>query len=518
MGPKARPAPKPHAKSVRSKIKQGAKAAPKPWPKKRALPRSLLPQAATATSQARSSRFSTCPDRDQELEVSNELQLTSSQGAMLPREGRILSHTPRPQTTTVEMEREKQTDRVWLWLKTLKPQSITADQLCKSKHAKEHLELILNQCERATIKRFLNGFAKFAQWLTFDGTISWDKLEPYHLSDYLIDTIPRTSEWRCKPPLLALTWASRTLGLQSLSTSIQSPLIQSFFNSKSKRPLNPDLIPITLGMAHCIEKSLLDSEDQSCILPMGTFLLMFWAGLRYSDVQRVRLSSISLTSGLLRGRTWKSKNAKHGFAFACITSGLLGTHSQNWASKWFGFLKSWWSKLSEQHGVNIDPHFVLPLVHPSKGDSKPVPMAHYQAAIWLRLILSLSADFKPTLHGLKAGLISIGKQLTLPAEWLSEQGHYAPRSSTGTYTREDTFFQLRLQAAIMSQVQKGWRPILPQARGSSRPLKDLPFHCLGWLSWDWLFPEEGTIEKHIDDWKLKSFHKTRRSTIIFFIG
>lgn len=56
--------------------------------------------------------------------------------------------------------------------------------------------------------------------------------------------------------------------------------------------------------------------------------------------------------------------------------------------------------------------------------------------------------------------------------------------------REDTFFQLRLQVAIMVQVQRGWRPLLPQARGAAAPLKDVEFECLGWLDWDWLFPDD----------------------------
>ena len=236
-------------------------------------------------------------------------------------------------------------------------------------------------------------------------------------------------------------------------------------------------------------------KTEISILPLGTFLLMFWAGLRFSDVQRVKLSSLSISSGLLRGRTWKSKNAKQGYAFSCITSGLLGTHSSNWAGKWFQFLRDWWKKFEQQHQLQIDPDFLLPMVNPKSGDSRPAPMAHFQACIWLRLVLNLPPEFKPTLHALKSGLIAVGKQLTLPAEWLSEQGHHAPKSSTNTYTREDTFFQLRLQVAIMIQVQKGWRPVLPQARGSEKPLKDIEFECLGWLSWDWLFPDEERPEK-----------------------
>ena len=125
-------------------------------------------------------------------------------------------------------------------------------------------------------------------------------------------------------------------------------------------------------------------------------------------------------------------------------------------------------------------------------------MAHYQASIWLRLFLDQRGGIKPTLHGLKAGLVSIGKQLTLPDEWLAEQAHHAPKHSTATYTRDDTYFQLRLQVTIMQYIQKGWRPLLPQLRGSSHPIADTPFECVDWLTWEWLFPNSPHMPTSLD--------------------
>ena len=504
MGPKARPIPKPHATSVRNKFGKIQASTPKPWPKRRATPLSLQSSSSGSQQVAVAERTNVFRLQHHEQRHPDELQLILSQAFSPPPEGRFLASVPsRPQPVTLQEDSQKQTDRILKWLEVFSEHSSIAEQLSRSKHPKEHLTMMLKQIEPSTIKRYLNGFEKFVGWLQFDHTLSWTTLQPYHLADFLVDTTKKTSDWCYKPPVLALTWAAKTLGLQSLQDAIQSPLIQSFVSSKVKPPLNIDLIPITLGMAYTIEKALLDLKSDISILPLGTFLLMFWAGLRFSDVQRVKVSSLSISSGLLRGRTWKSKNAKQGYAFSCITSGLLGTHSSNWASQWFQFLKDWWKKLEQQHKLNIDPDFLLPTVNPKSGDCKPIPMAHFQACIWLRLVLNLPPEFKPTLHALKAGLIAVGKQLTLPAEWLSEQGHHAPKSSTNTYTREDTFFQLRLQVAIMVQVQKGWRPVLPQARGSEKPLKDIEFKCLGWLSWDWLFPDEGSSDKQVQHKMIK---------------
>ena len=455
MGPKARPIPKPHATSVRNKFGKIQASTPKPWPKRRATPLSLQSSSSGSQHVAVDERTNVFRLQHHEQRHPDELQLILSQAFSPPPEGRFLASVPsRPQPVTLQEDSQKQTDRILKWLEVFSEHSSIAEQLSRSKHPKEHLTMMLKQIEPSTIKRYLNGFEKFVGWLQFDHTLSWTTLQPYHLADFLVDTTKKTSDWCYKPPVLALTWAAKTLGLQSLQDAIQSPLIQSFVSSKVKPPLNIDLIPITLGMAYTIEKALLDLKSDISILPLGTFLLMFWAGLRFSDVQRVKVSSLSISSGLLRGRTWKSKNAKQGYAFSCITSGLLGTHSSNWASQWFQFLKDWWKKLEQQHKLNIDPDFLLPTVNPKSGDCKPIPMAHFQACIWLRLVLNLPPEFKPTLHALKAGLIAVGKQLTLPAEWLSEQGHHAPKSSTNTYTREDTFFQLRLQVAIWCKCKK----------------------------------------------------------------
>ena len=162
--------------------------------------------------------------------------------------------------------------------------------------------------------------------------------------------------------------------------------------------------------------------------------------------------------------------------------------SKNWASVWLKQLSKWWSDLSKVQGVTWGPDFLLPTIYPKTGVSKPQPMAHYQASIWLRMFLEHPGGIKPTLHNLKAGMVAIGKQLSLPEEWLSEQAHHAPKRSTATYTRDDTFFQLRLQVTIMQYLQKGWRPAVPQLRGSDHPSMDEEFECSDWLTWDWLFP------------------------------
>ena len=124
--------------------------------------------------------------------------------------------------------------------------------------------------------------------------VSLEEIESFQLADYLSDTTCSTADWKFRPALNALTWVERTVGLKQFIPSLQVVLIQSFFHSKKKPPTNPSVIPVKLGMAHVLEKSKLESESTVCILPLGVFLLMSWASLRFGDVQRIRLSDISI--------------------------------------------------------------------------------------------------------------------------------------------------------------------------------------------------------------------------------
>ena len=65
-----------------------------------------------------------------------------------------------------------------------------------------------------------------------------------------------------------------------------------------------------------------------------------------------------------------------------------------------------WRNMRGAGGVDWKPDFLVPTIYPKTGVAKPQPMAHYQAAIWLRLFLDQREGVKPTLHGLKAGLVS----------------------------------------------------------------------------------------------------------------
>ena len=394
MGPKPRPTPKPHAKSVIAKINKVIEAKPKPRPIRPPPPRSLRIVSGNFQLSSSTSRTQVGPPTSKGAEPresgdQGELSLDFDNLDVpaclkFPLVGKILPADPAPLKDKTDAERLTQNQRILDLLKEFSDISTVAHQLEQSKFPELHMQHLIRSIEPETVKRHLNKFLHFVHWLKFDGGITMEDVQPFHIADYLMDTVPakKNAEWRFKPAIRSLTWTSKTLGLQQLAKSLESDLIKGFFTSKSRPPLNPNILPVTLGMVFTLENLLRKSDVSIAAIPIGAFLLMFWAGLRYSDIQRIFISDLHLGDGILRGKTWKSKSRKSGMSFSCITAGLTGTHSKNWASIWLSHLSKWWSNLSKSQGVDWNPDFLIPTIYPTTGIAKPQPMAQHSRNLW----------------------------------------------------------------------------------------------------------------------------------------
>ena len=51
---------------------------------------------------------------------------------------------------------------------------------------------------------------------------------------------------------------------------------------------------------------------------------MLWAGLRFSDAQRILISSVQLDDTSVRGWCWRSKTSATGFPWGCLLGGMWG--------------------------------------------------------------------------------------------------------------------------------------------------------------------------------------------------
>ena len=61
---------------------------------------------------------------------------------------------------------------------------------------------------------------------------------------------------------------------------------------------------------------------------------MMWAGLRWSDVQRLKFSSLVIGTGSLRAWTWRSKTSVFGIPFGAI---FVEPQECSGVNAWAGF-------------------------------------------------------------------------------------------------------------------------------------------------------------------------------------
>ena len=93
-----------------------------------------------------------------------------------------------------------------------------------------------------------------------------------------------------KSALKALSWLSRAAGLSFLWSIFQDSLITAFRSQKVAD--RREALPLPLAVVVAWERRLCDADCPSdlCIL-LGGFLLAVHGGLRFGDLQRIRLSS-----------------------------------------------------------------------------------------------------------------------------------------------------------------------------------------------------------------------------------
>lgn len=134
------------------------------------------------------------------------------------------------------------------------------------------------------------------------------------------------SDWQTKQ------WSIRRLDSQSIeirhanvsSLSImESPLIVHWDKSKTPRD-RAEALPLPLYVIIAWERCLL---EKGCTMLekilLGSFLMMVWSGLRYSDLQRTIWKSISYNFAELRAICWRTKTCTKGQPYGLLASGFL---------------------------------------------------------------------------------------------------------------------------------------------------------------------------------------------------
>ena len=238
---------------------------------------------------------------------------------------------PRLQTMLAKEDARKlECNRIWLllldklrdtsslWTETT--QSLTPERLrvrAISAYAASSLEAYLSRCTR---------FLDFLQ----AHNIAFSTLSLVELADYLEAAFASLAQDRdvCqispKTTLKALSWLSRMAQVQHLLELLSNPLISTYridIKPRDRREALPIPMACIVSWERLVCKS---STGTQMVLLLGAFLLAYHACLRFGDLQRIRLSSLSLTTQALRGICWTTKTSRSGQPFAVTLTGISG--------------------------------------------------------------------------------------------------------------------------------------------------------------------------------------------------
>ena len=185
----------------------------------------------------------------------------------------------------------------------------------------------------------------------------------------------------CSSVIKALRWLVKSAEVGCLQV-VHSVLIGTFLNQKIPRD-RKQAPPLPLWALVQWERRILMSNCTVLeVILLGTFLVMAWGSLRFSDAQRMDLHKIIYHAETMRGVIWRSKTAVSGMPLAVAAEGFLSRGPHNWLWKFLTVLDS----VLDTSGLS-EVDFLLPLVD----DNGPVyplqPMDFATALFYLRKFL-----------------------------------------------------------------------------------------------------------------------------------
>ena len=259
--------------------------------------------------------------------------------------------------------------------------------------------------------------------------------------------------------LSALKFAAYKFQVEQLQSVLESPLVAAWQNSAVwTRQRAKEALPLPLVVLFRFEQALVNGAGEDSLL-LSVLLVMAWASLRWSDMQRLDLASVVLGSDHLAGWCWRTKSSKRGMPWGCLSCGLL---NWGWASVFF-------REVCSLRDACPQRDFVL--------DCKGKPLGYSGMLAQFRRCLVVYAGLSPsvasrfTLHSLKTTLLAWSSQVEVPEVLREARGHH--RSATVSacvkrYSRDDINPQLSCQRKVVAKLRGGWRPYVPVDRGLGR--------------------------------------------------
>lgn len=254
-------------------------------------------------------------------------------------------------------------------------------------HSFEDLALrLLDKYANSTVTKYLGTLQNFGTILS-DLQLSWQDVGTHRIADLLQCTHEgRKCEYGFGATSLikALRWIQKLLTIESWQ-NLYSPVVNSFF--KMSDTDRNEAVPLSLFLVmHWERRMLLSSCSQQDVIILGGLLILLWSGLRFSDGQRVNLSSLSWSVTALRGTAFRTKTTRRGQPWAVQASGFLSHGDFSWVAKWLMTVDTLWSTFSVP-GQSAD--FLLPMSKDGSFVQPLIPMSYSQALKWIRYYCTL---------------------------------------------------------------------------------------------------------------------------------
>ncbi|CAE7216718.1 unnamed protein product [Symbiodinium natans] len=328
--------------------------------------------------------------------------------------------------------------------------------------SKAQLSRIFANRAASTLKKHLRGWGV---WWEFCRTSSWSMARPSltQLLDFFESLCEgvrmdrgRNRKSKAMGVIAAMKFAASRLQLCGLLGQLKSPLLEPWGRCEkwSKRrpreatPLSFDIV-LRLELA-CQSAPVEDSWLLLC------FLLMLFGSLRWSDAQRVDLSSVSCQQGCLRGWTWRCKQSATGMPWAVWCKGVANS---NWGVQLFE------ESLAVRAAV---PNRDFLIGHGGQPVSYSTALAQFRRCLVTYGGVDAVDVLSYTLHSLKCTFLSWAEEAEVSSRDRSAQGHHKEpgvSECVPKYGRNDTLPQLRCQKIVLDKLVTGWRPMVPVDRG-----------------------------------------------------
>ncbi|CAE7268325.1 unnamed protein product, partial [Symbiodinium microadriaticum] len=356
-------------------------------------------------------------------------------------------------------------------------------QSCKD--TDKHISAVLREYRPGTLERYLR-----IAWLLVifisSSDAGFSDIALHHLLDFLAAARASHSQDRevhqisAQSAIKALRWLSRQAQWNALAIALDSPVIKAYAvqgTAKDRR----EALPIPWCLVASWEQVLCQPRTALCTkLALGAMLLATHASLRFGDVQRIDISSLSLSCSALHGTCYATKTTNMGQPFAVALGGISGRDIAScWTLHWLASLRI---ALEQSNTPKHQVDFLWFNAQPELAKLQELAPASYcTAMLTLRWAATLpwqqpgqglhSAEAKQlTLHSMKSTALASAAQLRLDKEIRLLQGHH--RDSADLYSRNDVFASLDVQHRISKALASGWRAERSIARGGQAPVPE----------------------------------------------